>query len=262
MTLTHYRLLQTKGGDWPKLLFEVKLNIHDVRSGYEGSQSFVFLGEWMEDPKFNWARDMVFEIAFDEVKRIDPPRIVSWPENVEVLIKDYVSKLPGPQIWHNRELGIYSKSQESFEEFLDRCREDLIERRLERMRNLREIFYHRFFKLERKLQNSLIEEEELEVSQRLSLQTDLKRLFSVGRESLSRIFLKDYFQLMSLEELKWDFPKRPGFKEHLEALALQLVRAHNDISQEFEGYAKDVELYSVPMGAVKIETLERGVVWS
>jgi len=262
MTLAHYRLLHTIGGDWPKLLFEVKLNIHDVRSGYEGSQGFVFLGEWMEDPKFRWARDMVFEIDFDEVQRIDPPRIVSWPDNVEVLIKDYVSKLPGPQLWRNRELGIYSKPQESFEEFLDRCREALIERRFEGMRNLREIFYHRFFKLERKLQKSLIEEEGLEVSQRLSLQTDLKRLFSMGRESLSWIFLKDDFQLVTLEKLKWDFPKRPGFKEDLEALALQLVREYNEISREFEGFAKDVELYSVPMGAVKIETFERGVVWS
>lgn len=262
MALAHYRLLHTLREGRPKLLFEVKLDIQDVRSGYDESQYFVFLGDWLEDPNLQWTRDMVREISLDELERIDPLEAVAWPERAEDLMGNYVSKLPGPQIWYSRELGIYSKRRESSEEFLMRCREGLIVERSQRMRNLSELVFHRFLKLERKLHDFLAKEEGLESGQRLSLEVDLKRLFSIGRESLSHMFLGDYFQLVEVEELEWEFPRRPEFQEYLHALASDLVRAYNVISLNYEKRAKDIESYDVPMGSVQVETLNRGIVWT
>ncbi len=262
MALAHYRLLQTSREDRPKLLFDLKLDIQDIRSGYDGSWRVVFLGDWLENPNLQWTHDMVREISLDELQRIDPLGAVAWPESAEDLMGNYVSKLPGPQIWRSRELGIYSKPRESFEDFLMRCREGLIVERSKRMRNLSELFFHRFLRLEKKLHELLANEEGLKSNQILNLEADLKRLFSAGRESLSQMFLEDYFQLVEVKGLAWDFPRRPEFQEHLHALASDLVRAYNVISVDCEERAKDIESYDVPMGSVQIETLDRGVVWT
>ena len=70
MALAHYRLLHTSREGRPKLLFEVKLDIQDIRSGYDGSRHFVCLGDWLEDSNLQWTQDMVREISLDELQRI------------------------------------------------------------------------------------------------------------------------------------------------------------------------------------------------
>ena len=262
MALAHYRLLHTSAAEQPKLLFEAKVELQDVRSGYDGSRTFLFLAEWLQDWELKWTRDMVREVSFEELEPAHPLRPVSWPEQAEDLIADYVARLPGPQIWHSRELGTYSDRTESFEDFLVRCREGLQAERLARMRNLSELFFHRFLRLERMLLDLLGSEEGLDGNRRLGLEADLRRLFSSGRESLSRIFLEDDFRLLQEEELDWSFPRRPEHQEHLQALASGLVRDYNAISLDFEERAKDIEPYIVPMGSAQIETFSRGVVWT
>ncbi len=262
MALAHYRLLHGSAAQEPKLLFDVKVEIQDVRSGYDGSRKFLFLAEWLEDWELKWTRDMVREVSFEELEPIHPARSVSWPPLAEDLIADYVARLPGPQIWHSRELGIYSERTESSEDFLGRCRESLVAERSARMRNLSELFFHRFLRLEKILLDLLNSEEGLDANQHLALEADLKQLFSSGRESLSRIFVEDDFRLLQEEELGWRFPRRPEHDEHLQALAADLVRDHNAISLDFEERAKDIEPYVVPLGSAQIETFSRGVVWT
>ncbi len=262
MALAHYRLLHTSATEQPKLLFEVKVDIQDVRSGYNGSRKFLFLADWLQDWELKWTRDMVREVSLEELEPADAPRPVAWPEQAEDLIADYVERLPGPRIWHSRELGTYSERAESFDDFLIRCREGLLVERSATMRNLSELFFHRFLRLERMLLDMLSSEEGLESNQFLGLEADLKQLFSSGRESLSRIFLEDGFCLLREEELGWSFPRRPEYQEQLQALASDLVRAYNAISLDFEERAKDTNPYEVPMGSAQIETYSRGVVWT
>ena len=262
MALAHYRLLHASAAEEPNLLFEIKVDIQDVRSGYDGSRKFLFLAEWLQDWGLRWTRDMVREVSFDELEPAQPARSVSWPQHAEDLISDYVARLPGPRIWHSRELGIYSDRTESSKDFLARCRECLLAERSARMRNLSELFFHRFLRLERMLLDLLDSEEGLDGNQHLGLETDLKRLFSSVRESLSRIFLEDDFRLLQEEELDWSFPRRPEHHEHLQALASDLVRDYNDISLDFEERARNIEPYIVPLGSAQIETFLRGVVWT
>ena len=262
MALAHYRLLHTSAAEQPKLLFEVKVDIQDVRSGYNGSRKYLFLAEWLQDWELKWTRDMVREVSLEELEPAAAPRPVSWPEQAEDLIAHYVARLPGPRIWYSRELGTYSARAESLEDFLVRCREGLLVERSARMRNLSELFFHRFLRLERMLLDMLGSEEGLEGNQFLGLEADLKRLFSSGRESLGRIFLEDGFRLLQEEELGWRFPRRPEHHEQLQALASDLVRDYNAISLDFEERAKDMNPYEVPMGSAQIETYSRGVVWT
>lgn len=262
MALPHYRLLHASAAEEPNLLFEVKVDIQDVRSGYDGSRQFLILAEWLQDWELKWTRDMVREVSLEELEPAHPVRPVSWPNQAEDLIADSVVLLPGPQIWHSRELGTYSARTESSEDFLVRCREGLLEERSARMRNLSELFFHRFLRLERMLLDLLDSEEGLDGNRQLGLQADLKRLFSSGRESLSRIFAEDRFLLLKEEELDWSFPGRPEHHEHLQALAADLVRDYNAISLDFEERAKDIESYIVPLGSAQVETFLRGVVWT
>jgi len=261
MALAHYRLLHLPGAEEPRLLFEVKVDIQDVRSGYDGSSRILLVADWLEDWRLRWARGMVHEVDFEQLEPFDPPRSVSWPEPAEDLIADYVTRLPGPQIWYNRQLRTYSEREEPLEDFLARCREGLLPARGRRMRGLSEMFFHRFLRLERRLLEMLNREEGLDGNQVLSLEADLKRLFSAGRETLSRIFLEDNFRLLQEDELDWTFPGRPEYQEYLQALAFDLVRDYNAISLEFEERAKDVEPYVVSMGSARVETLSRGIVW-
>ncbi len=262
MALAHYRLLHTSAAEQPKLLFEVKVDIQDVRSGYSGSPTFLFLADWLQDWGLRWTRDMVREVSLQELEPAEAPRPISWPEQAEDLIADHVARLPGPRIWYSRELGTYSERVESLEDFRDRCREDLLTERSARMRNLSELFFHRFLRLERMLLDMFSSEEGLEGNQFLDLEADLKRLFSSGRESQSRIFLENDFRLLQEEELGWSFPRRPEHHEHLQALASDLVRDYNAIGLDFEKRAKDVDPYEVPMGSAQIETHSRGIVWT
>ena len=98
MALAHYRLLHASAAEQPKLLFEVKVDIQDVRSGYNGSSTFLFLADWLQDWGLKWARDMVREVSLEELEPAAAPRSVSWPEQAEDLIADYVARLPGPRI--------------------------------------------------------------------------------------------------------------------------------------------------------------------
>ena len=262
MALAHYRLLHASAAEQPKLLFEVKVDIQDVRSGYNASSTFLFLADWLQDWELKWARDMVREVSLEELEPVEALRPVSWPERAEDLIADHVVRLPGPCIWYSRDLGTYSERAESLEDFLGRCREDLLAERSARMRNLSKLFFHRFLRLERMLLGMLSSEEGLEGNQFLDLEADLKRLFSSGRESLSRMFLANDFRLFKEEELGWNFPRRPEHQEHLQALASDLVRDYNAISLDFEERAKDTDPYEVPMGSVHVETYSRGVVWT
>lgn len=260
LRLKHYRFKNSDSAVRPSLLFQVKIDWRDVRSGYRGSDFALFKGEWLQEEELSWTPDMVSPVDLDRLEPIKPPEDVYWPASAEDKIISYVIRHRRPSIWKNSGLGLYSEPSESREEFVQRCREALLEEKSAEMKKHREIFLHRFFELEHRLRKE-IEEGELAEDAQSRIQARLDLLFSEGREDLSRWFASDAHAVMGDGDLDWQLDSLPEFQERIDALRSDLVSSFNEINAVFEERAEDVERYQVPVPRSAVEIVASGILW-
>ncbi len=258
--MKHYSLRSAGGSQRPSLLFEIKIDLHDVRSGYNVSETAWYAGQWIAGRlDESWTEDMVSRVDYRALKAIAAPEAVDWPEWGDDEIVRYLTRYYRPQIWKNRDLRLYSRADETRQEFVERCREELVPERLRDMKKLREVFLHRFFEMEHRLISSS-RDEDLDEDVQLRRATAATELFSDVREDLSRIFVEDEFRLLGEADLNWDLAD-PDADDRLQDLRADLVDRYNEINSRLEEEACGIESYDVTASRTAFEIVTRSILW-
>ena len=94
--MKHYQLRSEGESSQPSLLWEIRLDIQDVRSGYRGSDSGLFLGPFLDEADVDWSEDLVKRLKDPDLREIGPPRKVTWPASAalsSVTSKPYAESL-------------------------------------------------------------------------------------------------------------------------------------------------------------------------
>ena len=257
----HYSFKGVRRPTSPCLLFEVKVDLQDVRSGYRSSATGLFSGQWLGDQEdLHWTEDMVSRLDLQDLKVIDPPIQLEWPSCGDERIIHYLRRYARPRIWKNHNLRMYSGARESKTDFIERCRESLAEERSLKMKKIREIFMHRYFELEQRLKLQIVDEkvdEELKM-QRLSRITTH---FAQAREQLSRCFVRDDDRLLGEGDLVWRLGSYQDLQDRLNDLRLDLVSAYNELINSCVERATGIETYEVPAPRSAIEIVSRNFLW-
>lgn len=244
----------------PDLLFEVRFDLRDVRSGLSGSEYGVFSAPVLTESDLDWTTDMVRSIDFETLEEIRPVRLVEWPPSADTQITRYLLKNRRTSLWRNSELGIYSQMGESRDEFVDRCIELLSEERRSVLTQVRDVFIHRFLEAEQRALDSL-QEDAWTARERDRRTADLRNAFSEIRESFSRCFLHENLQPLTQKDLFWTGRLDVETQERLEALRDECLSMFNRLTGQVLKRARAVEIHEVSLSHDEIDVSSHNFLW-
>ncbi len=259
--MKHYRFRSSDSVAVPSLLFEIKIDLQDMRSGYRYSDWGLFVeGPWIDDVDLEWTADMVKWLDPTELVETPGKIMLAWPELADQKVIRYLTRYYQPRAWKNFNLNLFSHSGESEEDFVSRCREECRERREKDLRKVRELFYHRFVELERRL-IAVADQEEPTESWRARRTIRIQDAFNELREHMSRMLLNANRPISA-------FPPAPmaegigvDGKARFDALCREFLNRYNEVLTDYEAQANQIEPYLVPLAYAQIEIVSRSVLW-
>lgn len=259
--MKHYRFRSGNSVEVPSLLFEIKIDLQDMRSGYRYSDWGLFVeGPWIDDLDLEWTADMVHWPDPGDLIETPGKASMTWPELADQKVVRYLTRYYQPRAWKNVSLNLFSNSAETQADFIARCREECCDLREKGLRRVRELFYHRFVELERRLVLKAEQEEPTETwrARRIILIQDA---FNDLREHMSRL-------LLDLNRPIATFPVTPSAegigvdgKARFDALWQEFLNKYNEVLIDYETQANQVEPYLVPLSYSQIEIVSRSVLW-
>ena len=230
-----------------------------MRSRFRASRSEFFCGEWLDVAGLNWTPDMVTPVNPDEIEEFDPPRELNWPEFADNMIIRHSVHHYRPRIWKNTELDLYSKSNESREEFLERCHLREVRERVLQREELRDVFLRRVIELKTGMMNMVAEESSVDMHRDRRLAT-VRSLFSDLAQEWDRLPLRDHEPTVrkSTDAAGTD----RDLHEMVESFRADLRHRFGRIQVEVRPRDEDVEPYDVPVTHSQVEIISRGFLWS
>ena len=258
IALKHYRLAGCEPEE-AHLLFEVRLDLHDVRSGYSDTQQRLLAGPWLEEPELEWIPDMVTELDWSELEEIGPPAELALPADADERAVAFLLRYFEIEIWANPDLKLYSEAGESRSDFELRCRELAATQRAEDLQKIKEIYLHRFLEMEqRALREIELHEWGTDVSDQKAAAT--RTAFSRVREDLDRWFSRRGLTPLAADELNWSQGVHIETAERLEELKVDFLQRYRDFHDEIESLGQ-VEVYRVPVTYSQVGVEIRAVLW-
>ncbi|MGH9341288.1 MAG: hypothetical protein ACRD1R_17245 [Acidobacteriota bacterium] len=259
--MKHYRLKKRDHFTSPALLFEVKIDLQDVRSGYRNSDWALFRAEWLDERDLLWTCDMVERLEKASLEEIDPPSAIDWPELCDEKMIQYLVHYYRPQIWRNYALGLYSFPAENRNDFRRRCEDLLLEERGQEFRRYREMCLHRAVALEQRMLQE-IEEADWDDTWKIRRLTQVRNVFSDVREDMSRYFVRDNYDPLNSGDLDWKVESDPAFQDRLDDLRHEFISKYNEMTNRYVERARDIDVYEVPLNHSQLEILSRGILWN
>ena len=230
-----------------------------MRSGFRSSRTGFFRGEWLDTAGLNWTPDMVVPVKPDEIEEFDPPREVNWPDFADSMIIHHSVHHYRPRIWKNIRLALYSKPNESREEFLERCHEREVWERVLQREELRDVFLRRVIELKAAMMKMVSEEKSVDTHRDRRLAT-VRRLFSDLAQEWDRLPLQDDEPMV--RESTDDAGTDRDLHEMVESFCADLRYRFGRIQVEVRPRGEDLEPYDVPVNHSQVEIISRGFLWS
>jgi hypothetical protein len=258
--IKHYKLRGRENSGQPSLLFEVRLEIYDVRSGYSGVDSGLYEGPWLASGEFDWTVDMVQPVAVDTIEEVTPPKEMNWPEDGDDRIIRHFVRFFRIPIWRNSELAIYSYPGQTRKGFQARCAALLLAERRKAVESVRDVFLRRFLELEARA-FTYVDEHPWDPVPTERRNSEIRCLFSEIRESFSNCFLRESLDPISENDLSWTGEIDVETSDRLESLRAELVNQFNDINGLYREKSTRVESYEVPVNHSQIEVVSKGILW-
>ena len=259
--MKHYCLKAKWAPSRPSLLWEVRLDIQDARSGYSGSDSGFFRGPLLDHADVDWTRDLVERVESSSLRECTPPHTISWPEVADKKLMRHLLQFYRIPLWKNYKLTLYSAPGESKKGFVNRCLSFQREERNVALQKVKDIFLRRFLELEQKFLR-LTEDDELDVERKDQALSRIRDLFSDFRDGFSRCFLKESLVPLEETDLDWTGNVRIDFQERIDKLRADFVAQYNEIIRTSQQKAECVEVYEVPLAYSHVDIVSRGVLWN
>ncbi len=259
--MKHYTFRGGQSVGVPSLMFELKIDVQDMRSGYRYSDWGLFIeAPWIDDVDLEWTADMVKWLDPRELEETAGKTVLAWPELADQKAIRYLSRYYQPRAWKNPCLNLFSHAVESQEDFVSRCREECRERREKQLRRIRELFYHRFVELERRLLAQADQEEPTE-SWRARRTIRIQDAFNELREQMSRLLLDANQPISGFPPISMAEGIGVDGKARFDALCREFLNKYNEVLAEYEVQATQIEPYLVPLAYSQIEIVSRSVLW-
>ncbi|HUV12752.1 MAG TPA: hypothetical protein VMY18_03855 [Acidobacteriota bacterium] len=260
MKLKHYQVRGVQSPSDPVLLFRIRLDIHDIRSGYSVSKEGCYAAPWIDESDLDWTLDMVHSVDFNTLEEIKPPRPIEWPSNGDQKILRYFVHFSRTRIWRNTELALYSYLGQTKEDFLDKCSVFASRDMRGDLEKVKGIFLHRFLDLEQKRLFAVQAEPwDSETSeQRIS---QIRDAFSGIRESLSRCLMGEDVTPIREGDFAWEPTPDVESEERLRDVLAEFVARYNELVDECVAKAQSVEEYEVTVNHGQIEIISHAVLW-
>jgi hypothetical protein len=257
----HYRFKGSEGGAQPSLLFEIKIDQQDVRSGYRASDWGLFLrASCVVEGDLDWTPDMVWLVRPESLEEIAPRSPISWPALADQKMISYLVRYYRAQTWRNPQLGLFSQSHESEQDFVGRCRETVRNERDRELRKLRDLFFHRFMELEQRHLREL-DRQHFDDHWKNRRRAQIEDLFSAVRGQISRRDLDEQLGDAPLAPLPVRQELDPEMQAKLAHLREDFFSKCSEVRRDFERKAAEVEPYEVPLPYSQIEIVSRGLLW-
>ena len=257
--LKHYRRHGASEVSTPSLFFLVRQDVQDVRSSYRASRTEFFCGEWLDEADLHWTPDMVVPVNPDEIEEFDPPSELDWPDFADSMIIRHSIHHYRPRIWKNTELDLYSKPNESREEFLDRCHQREVRKRVLQREELRDVFLRRVIDLKTAMMKMVAEERSVDMHRDRRLAT-VRSLFSDLAQEWDRMPLRD--DEPALRKSRETDGTDRDLHEVVDSLRDDLRYRFGRIEVGIRPRAEDLDPYDVPVNHSQIEIISRGFLWS
>ncbi len=259
--MKHYRFGSGESARVPSLLFEIKIDLQDMRSGYRYSDWGLYLqAPWIDDHDLEWTADMVKWLDRTDLVETPVDTVLAWPQLADQKVVRYLTRYYQPRAWRNLCLNLFSHSGESEADFIARCRDECRERRERELRRIRELFYHRFVDLERRL-IARAEQDEPTESWRARRTIRIQDAFSELREQMSRLLLNANRPISEFPPISRAEGIGVDGKARFDALCLEFLNRYNEVLTDYEAQAKQIEPYLVPLAYSQIEIVSRSVLW-
>lgn len=256
----HYAWQEGGSGGRPSLVFGVRIDGRDVRTGCSTCEVLYLKGIDLGDADLNWTPEMVSAVDPDCLFQVQEQEPFRWPDYADEQLFRHVTRHFRPKIWANHRLKLYSHLGESREDFLSFCFEEVFGARAGEMRKIRQAFRHRFDELGRRLEKQAVagawDHEARE--DRLSR---VKSFFFAAHNELSELFLSDAHQALGEGDLLWRIDLRPEFQHQVDKLRQDLISRYNAVVEDFETQASAIEPEEVVIQRSAVEIFSRDVLW-
>jgi len=243
------------------LLFEVRLDFHDVRSGLAGSDAALYTAPVLVDPELDWTADMVATVKWPDFQELEPAPEVPWPEWADGQIIRHFLKHHRIVLLRNSESGLYSMLGESRDDFLRRCLDFLSTAQAQSLMQLRDLFLRRFLEAETRYFGRL-GEDELAGETGVAREVELRDVFSGIRDRFSACFSQAQRGPLSREEFSWVGPRDVEVRERLESLRDEFVSQFNLFYEQLYAKAAQAEEYEVALSHSDIEVMSHAYLWT
>ena len=202
---------------------------------------------------------MVVPVNPDEIEEFDPPRELDWPDFADSMIIRHSIHYDRPRIWKNAGLDLYSRFNESREEFLARCHQREVRKRVLQREELRDVFLRRVIELKTAMMKMVAEERSVDMHRDRRLAT-VRSLFSDLAKEWDRLPLRD------------DEPalRKSGDADGTDRDLHEMVDSFRDdlryrfgrIEVGIRPRVEDLDPYEVPVNHSQVEIISRGFLWS
>ena len=202
---------------------------------------------------------MVAPVNPDEVEEFDPPRELQWPDFADGMIIHHSIHHDRPRIWKNVELDLYSRPNESREEFLERCHRREVRERVLQREELRDVFLRRVIELRSAMIRMVSEERSVDMHRDRRLAT-VRSLFSNLAQEWDRLPLQD--DEPTVREGAATVVEDRDLNEMVASFRADLRHRFRRIQVGFRPRAEDLDPYDVPVNHSQVEIMSRGFLWS
>lgn len=261
LSVKHYRRIGSGGPSELRLLFDVRLDYLDVRSGVRGRASHLLAAPPLVDSDLEWTGDLVETVPKTELVEIAPPRPAGWPGGSEDQMRRFLLRSFRLGIWRNSALGVYSVPGETREDFLRRCIELLSDEQDEASQDIRQVYLRRILELERRALDSL-EHPLWEGEQVDRRAAEIRNAFSEIREIFSRYLLTPPGPDLVLPATAgWSEKLDAESRERMEKLWTDLLLLLNRIRGRLLWRSRQIEAYTVSLSHSDIDIQPGGFLW-
>jgi hypothetical protein len=253
---------------FPRLYIEAKIDFSDIRTGFRETYNLnrvAPLPSGGMEPY--WDEDAAGDIDPGMLKTSAPEnaRFKSFPAYVD---RQYISLIETQFIqyllrsftikaYRNFNLGVYSRSGESRNDFVIRCI-DLIGEPIQReFDHLHEIFK---WKLER-LQLKYLERENPEELERSKQDSRNRELFNRVSERISALFLRTEFSIQRVSYPTGEVTGMREFEERLQALHFEAQESVSRILDSYEEKVKSIDEYLLHPTIKDIHFVSGCILW-
>ena len=202
---------------------------------------------------------MVVPVNPDEIEEFDPPRELDWPVFADSMIIRHSIHHCRLRIWKNTELDLYSRPNESREEFLERCHQREVRKRVLQREELRDVYLRRAIELKTAMMRMVAEERSVDTHRDRRLAT-VRSLFSDLAQEWDRLPLRD--DEPAVRKSGDAAGTDRDLHEMVDSFRADLRYRFGRIEVGIRPRGEDLDPYDVPVNHSQVEIISRGFLWS